>query len=336
MLINKNTCFLLVLILSLFSHVLYAKQQIQPNTIEHIVVFGDSYSDNGNDFNVSYGAYPGGPRYYLGRFSNGMVWSEYLTKHFNLNPFDKRQLKNYAYGQALAKGPYYLPVEFPYGTKSYEIPDLAGEVEQYFKTFPTSIEIESSLFIIYIGTNDLLDYMPTANAPNLLTNRAISAIQSQLTLLQKRGAKHLLLITLPVLTHTPIVNNQAKSIHLTQPNTTTNAYLHRVKKAVHTFNNKLFLLAKKNKVDVFNLYDFEKNIHNKIQQDGYSYQFEDQHYMFKHLMTPAYVNNGNYQIAQGPIKKAPQEYYYFDRTHPTTQAHSLIANAIYDFLMKDK
>ncbi|WP_299011188.1 SGNH/GDSL hydrolase family protein [uncultured Shewanella sp.] len=324
----------LITIMTLFHATVMANDITKTNAIEHIVVFGDSYSDNGNDFNVSYGFYPGGPRYYLGRFSNGMVWSEYLTTHFKLNPFDKRQLKNYAYGQALSKGPYYLPVEFSYGTKSYEIPDLAGEVVQYFNTFPTKMEIAKSLFIIYIGTNDILDFMPTSNTPTALVNRAIKAIQTQVEFLKQQGAEHLLLINLPVLTHTPIVNNQAKAIHLAKPNIAMKTYLQRVEKTVNTFNKALLTLAKTQSVKLFDLHNFEKNIHEKIQQGGYPYHFKGQDYTLKHVTTPVYVNNGNYQTPQGPLKAYPETYYYFDRTHPTTQVHSLIAKAIYQFLVK--
>ncbi|KAF9165657.1 hypothetical protein DFQ26_009600, partial [Actinomortierella ambigua] len=41
-----------------------------------IVVFGDSYADNGNTYKLTKQQWPGS-KYYHGRFSNGYVWPEY-------------------------------------------------------------------------------------------------------------------------------------------------------------------------------------------------------------------------------------------------------------------
>ena len=54
-----------------------------------IIVFGDSYSDNGNVFKLTNGKYPNAVRYFRGRFSDGPVWSEYFARNFGINPNDK-------------------------------------------------------------------------------------------------------------------------------------------------------------------------------------------------------------------------------------------------------
>src|SRR4051812_8541313 len=58
-----------------------------------LVVLGDSLSDTGNLFAATGGAIPPSP-YYLGRFSNGPVWVEYLAEALDV-PFE-----DYAYGGA--------------------------------------------------------------------------------------------------------------------------------------------------------------------------------------------------------------------------------------------
>jgi len=47
-----------------------------------IVMFGDSLSDTGKMYSKMRGYLPSSPPYYQGRFSNGPVWLEQLTRQF--------------------------------------------------------------------------------------------------------------------------------------------------------------------------------------------------------------------------------------------------------------
>src|SRR5437588_718696 len=68
---------------------------------DRVVVFGDSYSDEGN--------YATGAGYYMGRFSNGPVWVEDLAPRIQL-PTPVRSsagganATNFAYGGAVVDG----------------------------------------------------------------------------------------------------------------------------------------------------------------------------------------------------------------------------------------
>ncbi|CAB4419763.1 unnamed protein product [Rhizophagus irregularis] len=65
--------------------------------LDSMIVLGDSYSDNGNGvFKISDGSFPP-PPYFEGRFTNGPVWVEYLSKKLGLNSV------NYAAGGATIK-----------------------------------------------------------------------------------------------------------------------------------------------------------------------------------------------------------------------------------------
>jgi phospholipase/lecithinase/hemolysin len=46
--------------------------------IKHMAVFGDSYSDTGNVYKLSHGAWPLPHPYFHGRFTNGPTWSEHV------------------------------------------------------------------------------------------------------------------------------------------------------------------------------------------------------------------------------------------------------------------
>ena len=47
--------------------------------VSHLVVFGDSLSDNGNLLAQTGGLFPTNPTYWQGRQTNGMVWAETLA-----------------------------------------------------------------------------------------------------------------------------------------------------------------------------------------------------------------------------------------------------------------
>src|SRR5258708_9793252 len=68
---------------------------VQSNSLNNIVVFGDSLSDTGNLYKIY--KIPVSPPYYEGRFSNGPVWPEILIAFYF--PEDANEhLVDYAYG----------------------------------------------------------------------------------------------------------------------------------------------------------------------------------------------------------------------------------------------
>ena len=50
-----------------------------------LYVFGDSLSDTGNTFDFTAGNIPPTPPYFPGRFSNGLIWIDYLAEYLGLN-----------------------------------------------------------------------------------------------------------------------------------------------------------------------------------------------------------------------------------------------------------
>src|SRR5690242_14483604 len=68
-------------------------------SIDELVFFGDSLSDNGNLYNILK-VIPRSPPYYNGRFTNGFTWAERLGKHYQ--EASKLAYSIYAYGGATA------------------------------------------------------------------------------------------------------------------------------------------------------------------------------------------------------------------------------------------
>ena len=84
-----------------YSHTIWSNDNVnQPNTINRIVAFGDSLSDTSNTFNGSQWIFPNSNSWFLGHFSNGLVWTEYLANAKNL------PLYNWAVGGAAGVNEY--------------------------------------------------------------------------------------------------------------------------------------------------------------------------------------------------------------------------------------
>jgi len=59
------------------------KQACLPTAFTDMVVFGDSFSDDGNTLGLSNGSWPEPLFYPDGRFSNGKVWADYVGGTLN-------------------------------------------------------------------------------------------------------------------------------------------------------------------------------------------------------------------------------------------------------------
>ncbi|CAH7040161.1 Thermolabile hemolysin [Vibrio chagasii] len=153
---------------------------IQGNTINRIVTFGDSLSDTGNLFNGSQWVFPNADSWFLGHFSNGLVWTEYLAKAKDV------PLYNWAVGGAA-------------GTNQYvALTGVYDQVTSYltYMKVAKNYHPENSLFTLEFGLNDFMNY-----------DREVADVKadfsSALIRLTESGANNILLFTLPDATKAP-------------------------------------------------------------------------------------------------------------------------------------
>ncbi len=148
------------------------------NTLDSIVAFGDSLSDNGNLF--YYTGLPSAP-YYEGRFSNGPVWVEYLADTL------ETPLENKAFGGATTGyGNYFTGTDY-WG--------LTWQIDTYLDSSPLSGP--NHLYTIWAGANDFFDN------PLLPPDTAVDNISNALNRLSGAGAQNILIINMPDLGMTP-------------------------------------------------------------------------------------------------------------------------------------
>jgi phospholipase/lecithinase/hemolysin len=147
-----------------------------------IVVFGDSLSDDGNLFALDPSKVPA-EKYYQGRFSNGLVWIEYLAAADLLNA----DLVNNAYAGATTDGS--------------SPPGLGLQVADYTAAADAQPD---TLYIIWIGANDLLGGASDFRTP-------AANIEVALEDLAEFGANHILVVDIPDLGAIPKNNGDANA-----------------------------------------------------------------------------------------------------------------------------
>ncbi|CAK2798361.1 Thermolabile hemolysin [Vibrio crassostreae] len=164
-----------------YNHSIWTNDNVvQANTINRIVTFGDSLSDTGNLFNGSQWVFPNANSWFLGHFSNGLVWTEYLARAKDV------PLYNWAVGGAA-------------GTNQYvALTGVYDQVTSYltYMKVAKNYRPENSLFTLEFGLNDFMNY-----------DREVADVKadfsSALIRLTESGANNILLFTLPDATKAP-------------------------------------------------------------------------------------------------------------------------------------
>ncbi|WP_219593078.1 SGNH/GDSL hydrolase family protein [Aeromonas salmonicida] len=158
-----------------------------------IVMFGDSLSDTGKMYSKMRGYLPSSPPYYEGRFSNGPVWLEQLTKQFPGLP-----IANEAEGGATAVA--YNKISW--NPKYQVINNLDYEVTQFLQKDSFKPD---DLVILWVGANDYLAYGWNTEQDAKRVRDAISDAANRMVL---NGAKQILLFNLPDLGQNPSARSQ--------------------------------------------------------------------------------------------------------------------------------
>jgi thermolabile hemolysin len=225
----KKKIVLLVLIAVLsFIMTTFAPSVSSVHKINELYTFGDSLSDTGNIFRATGGAYPSSPPYFQGRYSNGLVWVEYLASGLGLTP---EQRTNFAFGGATT------------GSSSMNgVPGLLAQVDNFTKAHPDINP--NALYVLWAGANDYLYGTSNSTMP-------IDNLSRVIQLLSTRGAKKILVANLPDLGKLPATRYTSNSTTLTQ-----SAIAHNLSlaKSFEVLNDKLGYDTQIIQLDVNSLY----------------------------------------------------------------------------------
>jgi phospholipase/lecithinase/hemolysin len=155
------------------------------NPYSSVIVYGDSLSDNGNLYAAI--GYPPSP-YYNGRFSNGPVAVEQLATQLSATLYD------FAWGGATSGTGNYIDGGSPTTFGALGLPGMFPELS-VSSSLVSSLNLSSSLFVVWGGANDFL----TGGSPA----QAAWDIDLIVSSLQSAGATHILVPNMPNLGLTP-------------------------------------------------------------------------------------------------------------------------------------
>ncbi len=278
-----------------YNHSIWTNDMSPNAKINRIIAFGDSLSDTGNLYNGSQWVFPNRDSWFLGHFSNGLVWTEYLAKNKEV------PLYNWSVGGAA-------------GTNQYVA--LTGIYDQV-TSFLTYMKMakhynpDNSLITLEFGLNDFMNYQREVADVK-------ADLSSALIRLTETGTRNILLFTLPDATKAP-------QFKYTTPETVAT-----VRQKIIDFNafiaeQALLYQDKGLNVVLYDAHDTFEKITTHPQQHGFENSTEpclninrnsSMDYLYRHDLTDDCAYHGS------------DKYVFWGVTHPTTATHQYIADHI--------
>ncbi len=297
----------------------------QPQDYQRLIIFGDSYSDNGNVFRETGRIVPNAERYYQGRFSNGPAWGEYFAEDLGMNPGDPNLFIDMAYGGAKIIRPVREKIK---GTKPkyYIVPNLSQQIDLFFKEHGEFKKTD--LIVVFIGTND---YLPLFHAhPKLFFQNRADQETEQVKRLLAHGGKNFIVFNARNLSYIPYIQHLSVKRYFPL-NYLDNYYRQYLLTSIQNFNQRLEEnLKNKPEIFMYNIFNFDTAIFSKITEGGFHYSMQNYNYVLTNDSEPCYKNyKSDYQHINGPVCAHPEAYFYYDRIHTTKAVNYLLAEDVY-------
>lgn len=276
----------------------YNGDQAKGKPIERIVSFGDSLSDIGNMHNESQWKLPG-TSWYLGRFSNGPTWIEYLAKRAGV------PLNNWAIGGAQTKDAH---IGLIHG--------VGKQIDGFFNymSHAKGYDPSRTLFTFLIGGNDFVN--DTKLGPAIIDEQ-----EKALTKLAAGGARKILIVALPDVSVAPV---------FTMKGGRTDA--HTVLGKVEYYNAHIRAVAERVaartkgvEIRVVNARDYFDDLIKTPAKFGIVNTKES----CLMIDSPSSLNYLKEQKPRADCKD-PSKYVFWDTLHPTTRVHEMMAGWVVD------
>jgi phospholipase/lecithinase/hemolysin len=258
-----------------------------------IYAFGDSLTDTGNFTASTFGILPLSPPYGPGRFSNGPLWIDHVTAAYGTQATPSLLGgNNFAYASATTGGT--VP------------PGVTFQTLDYLARQGTNGADPDALYIVYAGSNDVLDELDSTLAPEALAAAATENIQQAITNLAQAGAEYIMVPNLNDLGLTP------KSL---AGGTET---MQRATSLSTAFNNALSgVLAGLEAAFPIDLIPLDVNsLFNAAMSNPAQYGLTN-------INTPCFSGSID---SPGTVCANPDEYLFWDSVHPTAAAHQFLGN----------
>ena len=302
-------------------------------------VFGDSLSDNGNNFigqnyvrdNLNPNIDTPSPLYFPGRASNGFVWTDYFAQENGLSLTPVLEFSQIAPVSENSNGEYEINSSFGGNTATQStnfafggaklvndysdpgnlfIPSISTQVDWFIK----DLEVkqmkapEDALYVILGGANDYLS--GDFSEPN----EPVTVVEHAITSLYDAGARYFLVPNIPDLGNTPLARtfSDEEIAFLTDVSNLHNDLLEKTLRKL-----KQYLPDIKIKFADFRALGID------ITNDPFAFGLTN--------VTDSYLTWENPDFSTAG--KNPDDYLFFDEIHLTTVAHLLIADAMWKQVM---
>jgi phospholipase/lecithinase/hemolysin len=307
------------------------------SSLSNLFVFGDSLSDSGNSKAVSNGVtggtitFPPAP-YFDGRFSNGLVAAEYLWQAFN--PDDTTFTSsltggsNYAIGGATTGLENFIEVWpiTPSGLRgAYANKGNAWQLRNFYLDDP-SFDPDTSLFMVWlfpndvfyvnntdpaqsVGTFDGINGAPILTPPDVATHlvdRAVANVMGTINSLSSDGARNFLVVNSPDLGLIPeyLDASQAEKDGLSALSAGFNASLSARIDALASVNPDLDIIY----------FELDR-LFIDVRSDPGAFGF---------------TNIEDRCLDGSTVCPNPDEYLFWDGSHPSTAGHALIGQRFFE------
>ena len=264
--------------------------------IGNLVVFGDSLSDMGNAKDSILNV-PDVPPYWQGRFSNGMVWIEYLSQAYGVTT-------TYGSGTSVGDNRAFGGAQTGPGFSYLLLPNVGSQISNYLANVQSSFAA-NDVVSLWAGGNDFL--YGTANSDTIVTN-----MESHIRQLEAAGATTFIIPNLPPLEKTPEILGRSQT---QQQN---------IASEVASYNAKLASLVSSLKLELgitvysVNAYSIFNDIIENKDALGLTNTQSSACSGNAGLLPLPICNSGD------PVVANVDEYIFFDKAHPTRAMHQYI------------
>lgn len=281
-----------------YNHQVWYEGKLSPGEpVDRIVAFGDSLSDTGNIYNDLQWTFPVAHSWFLGRFSNGPVWTEHFAEMAG------KPLNNWAIGGSETQD------------SNVFINGLSAQIASFRKYVSRSSGYDPSrtVFTVLAGAND---FMNDRSTELRTVTEASDRLDDALEELVRLGAKKIVLLNLPDISRTPAFQDDPQEARI-------------IKAKVRVYNDNLIYIAKRIRntkgVDL-RLIDLSSMFDRLLANPGEFGIADTTH----SCLNMPHESKADYLFGPAMTPECdPENYVFWDRVHPTTRVHRLIAETVF-------
>ncbi|UJR11006.1 hypothetical protein I4U23_015190 [Adineta vaga] len=273
-----------------------------------VVTFGDSLTDTGNGYRLSFYTWPPVPPFNInGSYSDGLMWNQILTQEY----LNGATLHDFAYGCATTDSDlvqatmgYNPNIKENYSFRSNaKPPGVRQQIDTYINlSINQNIDFDRTLYVVWIGINNYF------YAPNITPLETVESMMESINILVFFGVRNLLIFNQPPFDRFPPYQSETT-------NETKLLYLQHNEILANKLNHTYFTLHSRLNIRLFDCYTFMS----KIINDYKLYGFEN---LDKCWDTES---SSTVLIQCNDIKKR----IFADEFHLTTAMQTLIAKQVY-------